>query len=378
MPALPERRMMAQPTTFLRIVLKKGGVGLVIGAGLFGAGIALDFPPVFRWMFFGYALLGTAVFVLLDAPAMKPLHGIRAVVALLAFYVVLSALYVAGASLWPQYNPEVEKGKIEKLLKPRRERAAHNRNEVDRLLQQADFLDVKVRVLTARLNKVAPASATEAPAADGARPAATMTLVEQGREVYDLYECYNCHKVGGKGSVKKRGPVLDNIGSLLTVGDLKKKIFDPGYLYAKGFEKEHKKGRMPDKYRDIMSDEELGALAAYLSTLKNPAVETPQPVFVKTTVEHGFTVYGHVHDLTGKPSAGVEVRATPMKKHAHPGKATSNKEGYYEIFLHLHNEDTGTKITVTAGGPEKEIVATYDPSDKVTKRQAAVDLSAGS
>ena len=67
-----------------------------------------------------------------------------------------------------------------------------------------------------------------------------------------------------------------------------------------------------------------------------------------------------------------------MKKHAHPGKATSNKEGYYEIFLHLHNEDTGTKITVTAGGPEKEIVATYDPSDKVTKRQAAVDLSVGS
>ena len=370
---------MAEPTKRRGSLLKTGVIGLVVGAGLFGAATALGFPPVFRWMFFIYAMLGTAVFVLLDAPALKPLAGIRAAVALVAFYAVLSGLYIGGASLWPQYDPEVEKGKIEKLLKPRRERAARAGNQADELLKRADTLDAKMELLLARLRKVAPAPVgTDGSSADAAKPRMTMTLLDRGREVYDLYECYNCHKVGGKGSVKKRGPVLDNIGNLLTIGDLKKKIFDPGYLYAEGFEKEHKKGRMPDKYKDLMYEDELEALAAYLSTLKNPLVETPRPVFVKSTVEHGFTVYGYVRDRTGKPLAGVQVQATPRKKHAHPGKAKSNQEGYYEIFLHLHNEDTGTMITVSAGGVQKEFMANYDPTDKVTRRQATIDLAVGS
>ncbi len=135
---------------------------------------------------------------------------------------------------------------------------------------------------------------------------------------------------------------------------------------------------MPDKYKDLMFEEELEALAAYLSTLKNPDVPTPKPVFVKTNVEHGFTVYGYVRDLNGKPRAGVEVKATPKKKHRHPGKATSNKEGYFEIFLHLHNEDAGTRISVSSGGAQMEIVANYDPNNKVTRRQASVDLAVGS
>ncbi|MGH7253962.1 MAG: hypothetical protein ACREIE_09220, partial [Nitrospiraceae bacterium] len=174
--------------------------------------------------------------------------------------------------------------------------------------------------------------------------------------------------------VKKRGPVLDNIGNLLTIEDFKKKIFDPTYLYAEGFEKEHKKGVMPDKYKDLMTEEELNALAAYLSTLKNPAVDTPRPVFVKTKVEHGFIVYGYVRDGSGKPVPGVEVQAKPMKQDAHAGSVKTNQEGYYEIFLHLHNEDSGTRISVSAKGAQRELVANYDPNDKVTKRQASVDL----
>ena len=131
---------------------------------------------------------------------------------------------------------------------------------------------------------------------------------------------------------------------------------------------------MPDKYKDLMSEEELDALSAYLSTLKNPSVETPKPVFVKTKVEHGFIVYGYVRDRDGKPIPGVEVQAKPMKADAHAGSTKTNQQGYYEIFLHLHNDDSGTKITVSAGAAQKVVVATYDPNDKVTKRQAAVDL----
>jgi len=226
-----------------------------------------------------------------------------------------------------------------------------------------------------RLKKIAPTAEQEsASTATAATPASATNLVAMGKEIYDLQECYNCHKIGGQGSVKKRGPVLDNIGSLLTIDDIKKKIFDPTYLYAEGFEKEHKKGLMPDKYKELMTEDELSALAAYLNTLKNPSVETPKPVFVKTKVEHGFTVYGYVRDKTGKPVAGVEVQAKPLKEHAHAGSTKTNPEGYYEIFLHLHNEDSGTKIVVTANGASKEVVANYDSNDKITKRQASVDL----
>ncbi|HKW86901.1 MAG TPA: c-type cytochrome [Nitrospiraceae bacterium] len=373
---------MTEQSSLLKSVVKKGATGVILGTALVGAGKALAFPPVFQTMFFIYAMLGAAVFILLDAPALKPLGGIKAIVGLGIFYAVISGLYISGASLLPQYDPEDERGKIEKLLKAKREKASHDLKSLDELIQKADSLETKVQALSARLNKVAPPSSPgsgPAPVVDAVKPASSgMSLVARGMEVYELHECYNCHKIGGKGSVKKRGPVLDNIGNLLTIEDFKKKIFDPTYLYAEGFEKEHKKGLMPDKYKDLMTEEELNALAAYLSTLKNPAVETPKPVFVKTKVEHGFIVYGYVRDGSGKPVPGVEVQAKPMKQDAHPGSTKTNQEGYYEIFLHLHNEDTGTKISVSAKGVQKELVANYDPNDKVTKRQASVDLSVGS
>ena len=371
---------MTEQSSLLKSVVKKGATGVILGIALVGAGKALAFPPVFQTMFFIYAMLGAAVFILLDAPALKPLGGIKAFVALGIFYAVISGLYISGASLLPQYDPGDEKGKIEKLLKVKREKAEQGSAHLDEFIKQAQALEQKVQSLTARLNRLVPEGTPGAgQTMETAKPRTSeMSLVARGMEVYELHECYNCHKIGGKGSVKKRGPVLDNIGNLLTIEDFKKKIFDPTYLYAEGFEKEHKKGLMPDKYKDLMTEEELNALAAYLSTLKNPAVETPKPVFVKTKVEHGFIVYGYVRDGSGKPVPGVEVQAKPMKQDAHVGSTKTNQEGYYEIFLHLHNEDTGTKISVSAKGVQKELVANYDPNDKVTKRQASVDLSVGS
>lgn len=365
--------MSTQPR-FLVSVAKTVVVGLLVGTGLVGVAWSLGFPPVFLKMFGAYAALGTVVFILLEAPPMKPVTGVKALAGLIGFYTVLSIAYIIGASAWPQYDPEEEKGKIAKLLKPKRDKAAQEQAMIDESMKRLVALEAKAETLLSRLNRLAPETAPVMPMP--ATPStATSDLLVRGMEVYELHECYNCHKIGGKGGVKKRGPELDNIGNLLTIGDIKKKIIDPTYLYAEGFEKEHKKGVMPDKYKDLMTEEELTALAAYLSTLKNPAVQTPRPIYVKTKVEHGFTVYGYVRDPGGKPLAGVEVQAKPLKAHAHASSTKTNAEGYYEIFLHLHNEDAGTRIAVSAKGVHKEIVATYDPNDKVTKRQAAVDLT---
>jgi mono/diheme cytochrome c family protein len=371
---------MATPTSFVKNILIKVVAGMAIGGLLVGVAKVFGFPAVFQVMFFIYAMLGAAVFILLDAPPLGTVGGMKAILGLIAFYIIVSTIYIGGASLLPQFDPEDEMGKIDKLLKVKRERAAHEQVAVDESLQQVKTLDKKVQTLTARLNQLAPAAAPDA--GSGAAMTVPSTggsdLIARGKEVYELHECYNCHKIGGQGSVKKRGPVLDNIGSLLTIEDIKKKVFDTTYLYAEGFEKEHKKGLMPDKYKELMTEEELGALAAYLSTLKNPAVETPKPIYVKTKVEHGFTVYGYVRDSQGRPVAGVDVQAKPLKAEGHAGSTKTNPEGYFEIFLHLHNEDSGTKIVVTSKGASKEITAMYDSNDKVTKRQASVDLAVAS
>lgn len=354
-------------------VVRKFIVAVIMGVvAWFGSG-ALGFPHVFQIMFVVYVGLGLLVFLLLDAPPLPRLSGWAAGVALLGFYILISGIYILGASALPQYDPEVEKGKIDKLLKRRLEKARAQQGEVDALLTQVEALEAKSQALIARLRTLAPAMMVSLPS-QVEREAGSMTVLDRGQEVYELYECYNCHKIGGKGSVKKRGPVLDNIGSFLTVEDFKRKIFDPTYLYAEGFEKEHKKGRMPNKYKDLMTDEEVTALATYLSTLKDSSVETPKPVFVKSNVEHGFTVFGYVRDERGRPISGIEVHVTPQKKGGHGASGKTNETGYYEIFMHMHNEDAGTTVTVSASKAQGEFVANYDPADKVTKRQASVDL----
>jgi len=337
---------------------------------------AMHFPPVFQIMFVIYVLLGLVVFLLLDAPPIQKLGGWKAVTALLVFYAVISAAYVLGASILPQYNPAVEKEKIDKIVKPKMESPEQRHARLEALLKKTEDLQVKTDTLLAALNKFSPPPVANVSSPASVQPASSGgDVIARGKEVYDLQECYNCHKIGGKGSVKKRGPVLDNIGNYLTPDDIKKKVFDPGYLYADGFEKEHKKRLMPDKYKELMTDEEVNALGAYLATLKNGSPDTPKPIFVKSNVSHGFIVYGYVRDKSANPVPDVTVVAKPLKEGRESHEAKTNKEGYYEIFLHIHNEDVGTKIEVTAKGVKKEITANYNPEDKVTKRQAAVDLA---
>jgi cytochrome c553 len=254
-------------------------LGLVIGAGLWLGTMALEFPPVFRWLFFGYAILGTVVFLILDAPNLKPMSGVKALGALLVFYLVLCTVFIAGASLWPQYDPQDEKGKIDKILKPKR--AATEQGKADELIARAKALDEQTKALAERLKALGLEQASTAQTSGGAgAPASTAgggDILKIGEDQWQLQECYNCHKLKGEGG-KKRGPELDNIGSYLTVDDIKQKILDPKSWMAEGFEKEYEKKKMPDKYKDLMEEKDVVALATWLATFKNTAVNTPKPI----------------------------------------------------------------------------------------------------
>jgi hypothetical protein len=263
-------------------VIKKTIVGVIVGAILFGVTSALGFPFVFQAMFFAYAILGAIVFILLDAPSLKPLAGGKALGALIVFYLVLCVVYIAGGSLWPQFDPEDERGKINQILKPKRER--YEAGKVDVLMERAKALDEKAKELTARLQALGASQAASDQKAGGAGApppttgsAAEGDVAKLGEEQWQLQECYNCHKLKGEGG-KKRGPELDNIGSLMTVDDIKTKILDPKSWMAEGFEKEYDKGKMPDKYKDLIEEKDVQVLAAWLGTFKNASINTPKPI----------------------------------------------------------------------------------------------------
>jgi len=262
--------------SFMKSVLKKTTIGIIIGVILVVAAQQTHFPQVFQVMFFIYAMLGAFVFILLDAPPMKRLEGIKAVVALLVFYVLLSGLYIAGASILPQFDPGVEAGKIEKVLKMRKARS--QQGKADELIARAKALDEMAKTISKQLASLGGAAKVEVVEDTSAGSgAASGDIVALGKEQWELQECYNCHKLFGQGG-KKRGPILDNIGNLMTPEQLREKLLYPKKWKAEGFDKQYKKGKMPDKYRDLMFDEEIDALIAFLTTLKDTSVNTPKPI----------------------------------------------------------------------------------------------------
>ena len=262
-------------------VMKKLAIGLVIGGILVGVTRALEFPFVFQMLFFGFAMLGAVVFMLLDAPPLKTMSGTKSVVALVAFYLLLCTVCIAGASFFPQFDPEDEKGKIARILKPQMD--ASEKGKTEELIARAKALDEQVKALEVKLMSLGtdpvargPQTVTPPPPTPPASVAAG-DFMKLGEEQWQLMECYNCHKLRGEGG-KKRGPELDNIGSLLTVEEIQQKIMDPKSFMAEGFEKEWEKGRMPDKFKELMEPKDILALASWLGSFKNTSVNTPRPI----------------------------------------------------------------------------------------------------
>lgn len=277
---------------FLDMIKWKLIGSVILGALLWFTSGALEFPTVFRIMFVLYAVLGFVIFLLLDLPPMPELSGGKALGAVLIFYVVCSAIYAGASNFLPQYDPEWEKGKISMIIEAKKR--AHPYVSPLELNKKTEALNTRTDELMERLAMLEESVTGRSTAGEGitaeelAKKRASASSggvpsdpIVYGKEVYELYECYNCHKIGGKGSVKKRGPMLDNIGNLATADQIKHKIIDPKFLMAEGFEKQYKKGTMPKNYTELITDAELDALAAYLVSLKNTKIKTPKPILKK-------------------------------------------------------------------------------------------------
>ncbi len=268
--------------TFLFDIIKKVVFGVLLSFVVWWVAGAMHFPFVFQVVFVLYVVLGVSVFILLDAPPLRPVSGGVAIVGLVVFYLVMSVFFTGGVTILPQYDPNVEKGKIQKILAPRLAKTEYGKRLA--LQKQVDVLNQQAESIMDRLSVIGgTAVAAVGPVGGASGPLDLAAFgddhVAAGKEVYDLYECYNCHKLGGKGGTKKRGPHMDNLGNILTKEQIKQKIFEPTAFYAEGFEKEYKKGLMPKKYKELMTDGELEVLVTYLVSLKDESVKTPKPVF---------------------------------------------------------------------------------------------------
>ena len=260
-------------------VIKKLAIGLLVGGVLVGVARALEFPFVYQMLFLGFAMLGVIVFISLDAPPLRTMSGVKSVVVLGAFYILLCTVCIAGASLFPQFDPEDEKGKIARILKPQID--ASEKGKTEELIARAKALDEQVKALEVRLktlggDQAVPALQPGTPSA----PTASVAIgdfMKLGEEQWQLQACSNCHKLKGEGG-KKRGPELDNIGTYLTVDEIQQKIMDPKSFMSEGYEKEWRKGMMPNKFKDFMEPKDIEVLAAWLGTFKNTAVNTPRPI----------------------------------------------------------------------------------------------------
>lgn len=263
-------------------IFNKLGVGLVVGGVLVAIAHSQELPVSFQLLFFIISLVGAMVFILLDARPVGTMSGGKSLFAVIAFWVFMLTVSVAGPSLLPQFDPEDEKAKIGKLLDKERKQSAQGKAE--ELIARAKALDEQVKALEDRLKGLGssqPATASQTPPA-GEKPSAAASasagdFMKVGEEQWQLQECYNCHKLRGEGG-KKRGPELDNIGSLLTVEEIQQKIADPKSFMAEGYDKEWQKGIMPNKFKDLMDPKEMQALAAWLGTFKNTSVNTPKPI----------------------------------------------------------------------------------------------------
>ncbi|MBI5969980.1 MAG: c-type cytochrome [Deltaproteobacteria bacterium] len=175
------------------------------------------FPPLFIVIFNVYVFACLLFYVIIDLPSMKELTGLRAFVYLIVTFALFSGIYIGISSFLPQFNPEFE---IAEIRRP----------------------PVKLSAL----------SGPEA--------------IKAGEDVFKKNKCANCHKFKGMGT-SMRGPNFD----LVQIGlkddkTLKTDIVDPRKEAAKGFDDQKSKTAMPTYFGEEISEDEMGALTAYLKT----------------------------------------------------------------------------------------------------------------
>jgi hypothetical protein len=110
-----------------------------------------------------------------------------------------------------------------------------------------------------------------------------------------------------------------------------------------------------------------GLLAALLAA--GPAGATHLP-------DHRFIVLGYVTNAEGRGLPNERVTAR-RRLTGLAYQARTERDGFYLVVLHMHDEDEGDRLTISATGVTGQIVARYDVTDKKVERGTRVDIRPG-
>ena len=97
------------------------------------------------------------------------------------------------------------------------------------------------------------------------------------------------------------------------------------------------------------------------------------PVLATHEMDHRFKVYGYIKDEKGNPVVDGKVIVVALRNSS-GSTVFTNKDGYYDVILHLHNEDVGDTVEVSAVGQKKEVIVSFDTTDRTTERRVQVDF----
>jgi hypothetical protein len=89
--------------------------------------------------------------------------------------------------------------------------------------------------------------------------------------------------------------------------------------------------------------------------------------------DHRFLVLGFVTNGEGRPVAGARVVVTRLKT-GYEYPTSTERDGFYLVILHLHDEDEGERLAIDANGVKGEIRARFDTRDKKVERGTRVDV----
>ncbi|GAB4525213.1 MAG: hypothetical protein Fur0018_09510 [Anaerolineales bacterium] len=248
-------------------------VTVVLAVVVFFLTGAIGFPMVFRWFLTGYVFLALPFFVLLDARFTTEAPK-RPGLAILVTFVIGSVVLQVAGSVLPQYSTMAERQKIARIQEGYLERQQAAQLEELKALAEAQGLAViPQEQVGMTAEEIAAANQEQAAATESSAP--DPALIERGKTAYQDWECYNCHKLGGQGGVKRRGPELDSVGLLMSPDALRAKMINPQSSLSVGFEKEYNEVTMPDDLGDRMSPSELDAIVAYMRSLTSDTIQSP-------------------------------------------------------------------------------------------------------
>lgn len=123
--------------------------------------------------------------------------------------------------------------------------------------------------------------------------------------------------------------------------------------------------------------------AVFLSLAGLFAVDLGVPwlAFAMHETDHRFTVSGYVYDKQGTPVGDARIHVRDLRDQKIEAVTTyTDGTGYYKAVLHLHNDNAGDPVQVTAieekrGLEEvKTARAEFSPNDRQTERQTTVHI----